>query len=305
VKPNRVVDDLVSFVDVMPTLFEITGLQPPSALPFSGKSFANILFSERQGLVDPSRKAVFAARERHSSSRYYNLSYPMRAMRTQDYLLIWNSRPERWPAGAPTQIVNGQEVDAFTDVDWTPDHNLSMLYLMEHRDDPEIEALVQTAVGKRPEYELFDIRKDPGCTKNLIDEPELAQIKDQLISELMGYLKTTDDPRVDPERQHEFESHRRYANIREFPPADWTEEMDEDELAEIKAWADKDTEPAVAPVAIGEWGVQTDRWKLVREDAGWKLFDILADPELSEDLSSMKERTTNNLVRYYRYWQTR
>ncbi len=302
-KPNRVVDDLVSFVDVMPTLFEVADIQPSEALPFSGKSFTNILFSDRQGLVDPSRKAVFSARERHSSSRYYNLSYPMRAMRTQDYLLVWNCRPERWPAGAPTQLANGEELDAYTDVDWTPEHNLSMLYLMGKRDDPEVEPYIQNALGKRPEFELFDIRQDPGCTKNLINEPELAQVKDRLISELMEYLKETDDPRLDPARQHEFESHRRYAHIREFPAADWTEEMAETELAEIREWADRDTEPTVAPVAIGDWGVQTDRWKLVREEDGWKLFDILADPELREDLSKMKGKTTSNLVKYYRYWR--
>jgi hypothetical protein len=178
-----------------------------------------------------------------------------------------------------------------------------MLYMMENRNNSEVEAYVENAVGKRPEYELFDIRNDPGCTKNLIDEPELAEIKGQLIQTLMEYLKETEDPRVDPGRQHEFESHRRYAGIREFPPADWTKELAESEVNEIKEWADKDTEPRVAPVAIGDWGVQTDRWKLVREDGRWKLFDIVADPDAREDVSSTKSRTTGNLVKYYDYWR--
>lgn len=303
VKPNRVVEDLVSFVDVMPTLFEITGIPAPDTFSFSGKSFTNILFSDRQGLVDQTRKAVFAARERHSSSRYYNLSYPVRAIRTQEYLLIWNCRPERWPAGAPTQLVDGREIDAYTDVDWTPDHNLSMLYLIENRGDSEVTAYLNGAVGKRPEFELYDIKEDPGCMKNLIDEPGLVQEKDELISALMDHLKETDDPRLDPQRQHEFESHRRYAQIREFPTADWTKETSEEESAEIKEWADRDTEPAVSPVSIGDWGVQTERWKLLKEGVSWRLFDTLADPKLESDLSQRKPQTASELVKYYRYWR--
>ncbi len=82
----------------------------------------------------------------------------------------------------------------------------------------------------------------------------------------MDYLQATGDPRVDPVRQHEFESHRRYAGIRQFPPPEWTKQISEAELNEIKSWADKDTEPVVLPVEIGDWGVQTDRWRLVREE---------------------------------------
>jgi uncharacterized sulfatase len=51
--------------------------------------------------VDETRKYVYMGRERHFSSRWQNLGYPQRAVRSSDYLLIWNIKSERWPAGAP------------------------------------------------------------------------------------------------------------------------------------------------------------------------------------------------------------
>ena len=50
------------------------------------------------------KSMFFSGRERHSSSRYLNWGYPQRAIRSQDYLLVWNIKPERWPAGAPQRI---------------------------------------------------------------------------------------------------------------------------------------------------------------------------------------------------------
>ena len=97
---GRRVDDLISFIDLAPTILELAGIKPEGMQPLSGKSIVNILKSEKSGLIDKSKKYVFAGRERHSSSRWNNLGYPQRAIRGTEYLLIWNIKPERWPAGA-------------------------------------------------------------------------------------------------------------------------------------------------------------------------------------------------------------
>ena len=70
---GRIVDDLIGFADLAPTILEITGTSPEGMLPISGKSFLHILKSKKNGVVDESKKYVFAGRERHSSSRYMNL----------------------------------------------------------------------------------------------------------------------------------------------------------------------------------------------------------------------------------------
>ncbi len=101
---NRIVDDPVGFVDFAPTILEMTGTSSKGMMPISGRSIAHILKSTESGHVDRTRKQVYVGRERHSSSRWNNLGYPQRTIRSAGYLLIWNMKPERWPAGDPQAI---------------------------------------------------------------------------------------------------------------------------------------------------------------------------------------------------------
>ncbi len=74
---GRMVDDLVGFVDLTATILDAAGVPHPSqAYPLAGRSIMNILTSTGSGMVDPSRTAVYAGRERHSSSRYKQLDLP-------------------------------------------------------------------------------------------------------------------------------------------------------------------------------------------------------------------------------------
>ena len=224
---KRVVDDLISFADFAPTLLELTGTSQEGMLPMSGKSFTNILKSEKSGVVDADKKYVFAGRERHSSSRWKNLGYPQRMIRERQYILIWNLRPDRWPAGAPRAIENGKLMPlygidrsgrhetewAFADVDGSP----SKSFLAENHKDPEIIPFFDHAFAKRPEYELYNVINDPYCLENLSGRPEHKQIEEELKTKLINELIKTEDPRVvgpDPEI---FETYKYYSKIREFP----------------------------------------------------------------------------------------
>jgi uncharacterized sulfatase len=60
---GRVLDDLVSLTDLAPTFLEAAGLTPPQVM--TGRSLISLLKSERSGIIDPSRDAVFIGRERH------------------------------------------------------------------------------------------------------------------------------------------------------------------------------------------------------------------------------------------------
>lgn len=92
--------DLVSLIDSFATFLDVAGCAYPE-YPVESRSLTNILASEKSGVVDSSRTAVFSSRERHSSSRWGNLGYPQSVMCTHDYLYIRNFRSERWPARAP------------------------------------------------------------------------------------------------------------------------------------------------------------------------------------------------------------
>ena len=227
---GRVVDDPVSFVDIAPTILELTKTGSNGMLPISGKSFLNILKSKKQGTVDSNRKYAYSGRERHSSSRYKNRGYPQRMIRSKEFLLIWNIKPERWPAGAPQRIVKGTTdklwpmygIDkngefhsewAFTDIDAAP----SKSFIVKNRNDKDVAPYFHWAVDKRPEYELFNIQKDPFCLNNLAGNTEYTSIENEMKTVLLNELKKSKDPRIVGPDKEIFDSYIRYSPMREFP----------------------------------------------------------------------------------------
>jgi len=226
---NRQVTDPVGFVDIVPTLLEMTGLKPKGMMPVSGRSIANILKSKESGVVDPAKKYIFAGRERHSSARWNNLGYPARAIRTAGHLLIWSMKPELWPAGDP-QAMNPETKElfplfgidengkhnpehAFTDVDASP----SKSFLIENHQNPIIRPYFDWAFDKHSEFELYDVINDPYCLNNLSGKSEYTQLESELKNVLLAELKKTGDPRVVGPDKEIFETYPRYSPIREFP----------------------------------------------------------------------------------------
>ncbi|WP_229312203.1 sulfatase family protein [Larkinella punicea] len=214
VKGNRTVADPVSLMDLAPTFLEAAGV-PFDAGDIRGRSLLNILTSSGQGIVDKSRDAVYASRERHSSSRWNNLGYPQRCIRTRTHLYIWNVKPDRWPAGDP-QVYDeqgklGKMDHAYFDID---DFNESYIFLQ--RQKPEVAPYFHWAVDKRPEEELYDIVKDPACLTNLAGKPTHQKIRQALSTRLKSYLTETNDPRMGSNGEI-FETYKRYSPLRTFP----------------------------------------------------------------------------------------
>jgi arylsulfatase A-like enzyme len=201
IKGGRVVDDFVNLMDLAPTFLEIGGVKPPEGM--DGKSFLNVLLSEKSGLVDESRTWVITGRERHVSfAREGNLPYPHRAIRTKDFLYVRNFAPDRWPMGKPnftslSDIPSYNELEkstyaAFADMDASP----TKAWLVSQYSNPDWQWYYDLAFGKRPAEELYDLRKDPDQTVNLADNPEYKKIKEELAEKLMKVLKEKQDPRV-------------------------------------------------------------------------------------------------------------
>jgi len=237
---NRIVEDPIGFTDIAPTILELTKTSPEGMQAITGKSFLNILKSKKQGTVDSSRKYVFTGRERHSSSRYKNWGYPQRAIRSTDFLLIWNMKPERWPAGAPQKIKPGTSNEllpmfgldkegkfpsdfrsediyrAFTDIDPSPTKS----FIIEKHGNEDIGQYFHLAVDKRPEFELYEVKKDPFCLKNLAGNAEFADVEKELKTVLLNELKKSEDPRVVGPDKEIFDSYIRYSSMREFPKPD-------------------------------------------------------------------------------------
>lgn len=100
---GRTVTDLVSLIDLAPTLLELSG---QTALDnATGISLAHYVDKNSPSSKALARKMVLTGRERHSHSRPDNLGYPARAIRTNQYLYIKNYHTERWPLGDPAPAV--------------------------------------------------------------------------------------------------------------------------------------------------------------------------------------------------------
>jgi uncharacterized sulfatase len=210
VPAGRVVDDLIDFIDIAPTFLAAAGITPPQAI--TGRSFLDVVSSKKQGQVDASRTRAFSARERHSSSRYNNWTYPIRSLRTPEFLYIRNFRPDRWPAGDPAGFQ--KDVFGYYDIDACP----SKTFLLENRNSKQLAKFFHWSVDKRPAEELFDIRRDPGCLTNLAGQKKHADVTARLGKELETYLRKTGDPRVvDADGGDIWETYKRYSRIRSFP----------------------------------------------------------------------------------------
>jgi N-sulfoglucosamine sulfohydrolase len=199
IKAGRRVEDFVSLVDIGPTLLEIAQLPIPSSM--EGKSFHRQLVSSDSGWMDSTRDSVVIGRERHvDSARAGNIPYPMRAIRTKDYLYIRNFKPERWPVGDPDNVEsfsswNDGERHAkgpFRDVD----ESLTKAWLINNRQNPQAVAIIELTFNKRPREELYLVSNDPDQMLNLATDPAHADTKKQLSDQLDSVLRKSNDPRL-------------------------------------------------------------------------------------------------------------
>ncbi|MCC9598938.1 sulfatase [Stieleria sp. JC731] len=196
--PGRVVDDFVSLPDLAPTFLEAAGLAAPEAM--TARSLIGLLGSDKEGRIEPTRDAVFTGRERHVGvAREGKLPYPQRAIRTHEHLLIVNFAPERWPMGdGPSfeetlpnfETLRENTISAFGDMDASP----TKAWIVTNRQtEPRF---YDFALGRRPMFELYDMKEDPHCMTNLALDSQHADVRDRLYERLLDEMKSTGDPRV-------------------------------------------------------------------------------------------------------------
>lgn len=176
VAPGRIVEDFVNVRDFAPTFLELAGLAVHPQI--TGRSLANILRSKESGWIE-NRDVMLVGKERHDIGRVHDQGYPVRAIRTKEYLYVHNFHPERWPAGDP-------ETD-FGNVDGSPSKDV-------------IKALggyyYDLSLGKRLPDELYRIKDDPDCVHNLANELAYEDVLQRLRAEMVKCLKEEGDPRI-------------------------------------------------------------------------------------------------------------
>ncbi len=123
---------------------------------------------ERQsGKVGEGRDRMLVGKERHDLGRPQDVGYPVRAIRTPEFLYVHNYEPDRWPVGNP-------ETD-YPNCDNSPTKTLLT---------SQFDEFYRLNFGKRPREELYRITDDPSCVKNLAGEPSFRKVKEQLRDEM-------------------------------------------------------------------------------------------------------------------------
>ena len=174
---GRVVDDFINTRDYAPTFLEAAGVAAPGTI--TGTSFLNVLRSEKAGTVDANRNLMLTGKERHDIGRPNDAGYPVRAIRTPEFLYVRNYEPDRWPAGNPET--------GYTNVDDSP----TKTFILSRFDE-----YYEMSFGKRPMEELYLVQQDPANIKNLAADPKYAEIKRKLRERMEELLRAEGDPRM-------------------------------------------------------------------------------------------------------------
>jgi len=192
-RPGRVVDAIISTTDLAPTFLTLAGV----AIPHDMVGTSLLPWLDGEGAV-PRRDYTLAGMERHMDVRQViGWGYPMRAIRTADFLYIRNFEPSRMPAGVPSvhpqtqQTLTNNVYAGYGDID----QGRSKAYIVAHRDDPTVKPYFERATGLRPARELYRITSDPYDMQNVAEQPEYRGVVAQLDRELINALRASHDPR--------------------------------------------------------------------------------------------------------------
>lgn len=185
--PGRTVKDMVSFIDFAPTFLELAGIPfDDSGMHSSpGRSLTDIFYSGKNGQVNPERDIVLIGKERHDYSRPENQGFPIRGIVSDDYMYLYNYDISLWPAGNP-------EI-GYLDIDGSP----TKTEILRQFRTGENDFYWKLSMGKREtNEELFHISEDDECMNNLADNPDFANIKQQMKNRMENMLKEQQDPRM-------------------------------------------------------------------------------------------------------------
>ncbi|MBD3157386.1 MAG: sulfatase-like hydrolase/transferase [Candidatus Lokiarchaeota archaeon] len=157
---GRRIEQLVSNVDILPTLCDLLGFPAPREV--EGRSYAPLLLEEE-----------FIGREFiHAELTYHDIGYnPMRGTRSTRFKYIRNMEELPFLFEMPDDIRNSDAGRAF------------------------IEAFGEEKYNQpRPQEELYDLHEDPLQRNNLADDSTYADTKARLKRETLDWMKRTSDP---------------------------------------------------------------------------------------------------------------
>ena len=173
IKPGSKSDAFIQWTDLLPTLIDIAGGKAPENI--DGKSFLPVLL----GKSTKHRDEIYTT----ASGDKDKCIYPIRALRTRDWKLIHNLRPDLAFTNHITLL--RRELSGIYWHDWTE----------AMKTDPTVEKVVMRYY-KRPEFELYNMNDDPWELHNLAADPAQAERLATMNQKLEAWMKSQGDQRA-------------------------------------------------------------------------------------------------------------
>lgn len=170
IKPNSVSNELVSSLDICQTIVQLAGAKP------THKLHGEYLF----GKDLPTREYIHFNRDKMDDTHD-----AMRAVRDNRYKLIHNLMPER----------------AYCQLNEYKERQYPILALMNvlNMQGKLTPTQARFMASRKPEFELYDLEKDPHEINNLADDPKHEKVKARLLAEINRWRKAVKDKGVTEE----------------------------------------------------------------------------------------------------------
>lgn len=152
---GKVVDGMVSHIDLFPTICELAGLEKPDYL--QGKSILPLVNDE----VDEVNEQIFSEVTHHAAYE------PKRCVRTTRY-----------------KYIRRMDEKFTTTVMPNCDDSISKTYWAQY----------QWAKHNVPREQLYDLEFDPGETNNMVDRADMIDVLNDMRKRLEDWMRQTDDP---------------------------------------------------------------------------------------------------------------
>lgn len=169
-KKPEVKDNLISWVDLTPTILDLVGLYPKENT-FHGKSFKPVLENEKT--ATETDEEIFASHTFHEITMYY----PMRVIQNKNYKFIYNiAHKLDYPSAS----------DLWESPTWQSVYNLGL-------DSYYGKRTIDTYLH-RPKFELYDVINDPDEINNLAYQNDYKSMVSQFVEKMKAFQKRTKDP---------------------------------------------------------------------------------------------------------------
>lgn len=226
--PGRRYGDMVGVINFAPTVLMAAGVngEEMGMETITGNSLMDIIEDKTDKSID--RSFMLMGKERHDVGRPDDEGYPIRALLSDNYLYIHNYEPERWPAGNPST--------GYMNIDGSP----TKTEIIKSRKNPDTKHYWDLSMGKRNEFELYNIAADPECLHNLAYDKGYEDLVGRMEKVMTDKLKEQNDPRMEGngrifDKYPNMCKSQQYYNRRkngENPPTSWINDSDFDPEAE-------------------------------------------------------------------------